>query len=416
MRFPTLKNANLKNTTVLLRADLDLPLKKHNGQLTVADDFRLVQLFPTLKYLLARRCKIIIIAHLDRPKGWDREHSLFPVAEHLALLLKYKFMPLDKTTARLPSYQLPHVFFYADDFHEQNLKPLLADLNSKDIVVLENLKFYPGESAGDEQFAKELAELGEFFVSEAFASSYDNRASLAVMPRYLPRAAGLELEKEISALSQILHKPRRPYTVMAGGIKLSDKLKGLAGMLERADNAVVGGGLATLFFMALEYPIGKSVVDEKSLAAAKALLRNFREKITLPQDVVVARSADEPQSLRVTSPDKIEPGEMVLDIGPETVKKFSGILRNAGTIVWSGPMGLFEVPQFAHGTKALCMLIATLARGQAYVVAGGGNTLEAVKLTKVGEYFDFLSTGGSAMLYYLSGAKLPGIEILTENL
>ncbi|MCL5435519.1 MAG: phosphoglycerate kinase, partial [Patescibacteria group bacterium] len=355
---------------------------------------------------------VVIIAHLDRPKTWDKEKSLQPVAEHLAGILKYKFMALDKTTARLPSYQMPHVFFFPDDFHEPNLRILLSNLNPKDIVVLENLKFYPGEGAGDDKFAEALAGLAEFFVSDAFGSSYDGRASLALVPNHLPHAAGLELEKEVSALSQILLKPSRPYTVMAGGIKLSDKLEGLAGMLERADNAIVGGGLSTLFFMALGYPVGKSIIDEKSAGAAKELLRNFREKINLPLDVVVARRPENPESLRVTSPDKIETGEMVLDIGPETVKKFSEILRGSKTIVWSGPMGLFEVPQFSHGTKALGMLIATLAGGQAYVVAGGGNTLEAIKLTKVGEYFDFLSTGGSAMLKFLSGAKLLGVEAL----
>lgn len=417
MNLPSFKRADIKNKTALLRADFDLPLKKSSDgkNFDVADDFRLQRALPTIRHLLANNCRILIIAHLNRPKAWDKEKSLRPVALRLSEALKSKYIELNKNTERLPSYQMPHVFFYSGDFHEANCPKLISAMNPKDIMVLENLKFYPGENGASEQFAKELAGLAEIFVSDAFASSYDKRASLALVPKYLPHYPGLELEKEISALSGIVRAPRRPYVAMVGGIKLSDKLLGLSGILERADSAVVGGGLASLFFLSHGYNVGKSVIDEKSKAGASELLRNFRDKIHLPTDVVVAHSPGQPESLRVTTPDKISSSEMILDIGPETIKKFSQILRGAKTIIWSGPLGLFEVPQFSHGTKSLGMLVSILAGSSAYAVAGGGNTLEAVKILKVGEYFSFLSTGGSAMLQYLSGAELPAIRALESE-
>ncbi|MDP2932969.1 MAG: phosphoglycerate kinase [bacterium] len=413
--MPSLKKVNVKDKTVLLRADFDVPLVGAGEGLKVGDDFRMQQALPTIKHLVEHSAKVIIVAHLGRPKEWDRSKSLLPVAGHLANMMGYKFMAIDKSAPRLPHYQMPHVFFFAEDFRQDTVKKMLADLNPKDIAVLENLKFYPGEKDGSQEFAKALAALADLFVSDAFGSSYDGRASLAVVPRYLPHFAGMELEKEVAVLSQILRKPGRPYVLMVGGIKLSDKLEGLKGMMEKIDGAVVGGGLASLFFEALGYNVGKSVIDRECKRGAADLIRNFRDKINLPVDVVVARAQDRPETLRVTTPDKIMPAEMVLDIGPSTIKKFSKILKDAQTIVWSGPMGLFEEESFSHGTKALGWLVSSRGSRTRQVIAGGGNTLDAVRLIKAQDDFDFLSTGGSAMLLFLSGAKMPGIEALKNQ-
>lgn len=414
MNLPSLKKADVKNKTVLLRADFDTPLIKKGAAFRVADDFRIIQGLPTIKFLLSNSAKILVLAHLGRPKGPDEAKSLLPVAECLSGLLGYKFMDISSGVGRLPHYQLPHVFFFKDDFRLPHLKKMIGEMNAKDVMVLENLKFYPGEGESSDKFARELAGLGDIFVNDAFASSYDGRASLAVVPQYLPHYAGIELEKEISVLSAIARLPKRPYALLVGGIKLSDKLEGVKGMMEKIDRAVVGGGLASLFFQSLGYGVGKSIVDSKSLLAAKDLIRNFRDKITLPSDVVVARSPDEPGSLRVAAPDKISPGEMILDIGPETIKKYSAVLKQAKTIVWSGPMGKFEIDKFSHGTKALGWLVASRGESCATVVAGGGDTLDAIRMISAQADFSFLSTGGSAMLQFLAGKKLPGLEALKK--
>lgn len=416
MRLPSLKSAEVANKTVLVRADLDVPFKKdERGQLRLADDFRIQRALPTIQYLIEKNAKVIVLAHLGRPKGHDPTKTLLPVAERLSGLLKYKFLEIGNQAQRLPHYPLPHLFFFHHDIFHDKTAALLADLNPKDVAVLENLRFYSGEDELSEEFAKRLAALGEVFVNDAFASSHTERASVTLLPKFLPAYAGLELEKEVSALLPVVLKPDRPYVVVAGGIKLVNKMEGLEKILERADTALIGGGLASLFFSVLGYHIGKSVIDEKSREKTRELLRNFRNKIQLPVDVVVARSPEEPQTLRVVSPDKISPSEMILDIGPKTINKFSAVLKSAATIVWSGPMGLFEIREFSHGTRSLGRLIASRGKGLAYAIAGGGDTLEAVRMIQMGKYFDYLSTGGSAMLQFLAGKQLPGLEALKKH-
>ncbi|MBI4054490.1 MAG: phosphoglycerate kinase, partial [Candidatus Doudnabacteria bacterium] len=369
---------------------------------------------PTIQLLARKQAKIVIIAHLGRPQAPDLKKSLLPVAVHLAEMLQYKFLELENDVVRLPHYAMPHVFFIPEDFRTPRVKKLLSELNPRDVAVLENLRFYPEENQGEVKFARALANLADIYVNDAFASSYDKRASVYLLPRLLPHYAGLELEQEISVLSRILARPARPYVALVGGIKLSDKFSGLSGLLEKVDYACVGGGLASLFFLAQGYEVGKSALDSEGKSQAADLLRNYQDKIVLPVDLVVARSLQEPETLRVTLPEKVRRHEMILDIGPSTIKKFSTYLRKAKTIIWSGPLGMFEVREFSHGTKALGMLVAARSQGPAFGVAGGGNTLEAIKLIKMGSYFDFLSNGGSSMLQFLTGQKLPALKVLSE--
>lgn len=415
MNLPTLKKANVEERTVLLRADFDVPLKKTAGGTEVEDDFRLQEALPTIKHLIRNHSRIIIIAHLGRPKSPDDDHSLLPVAEHVGQLLKFKFVVIDERFHRLPRYTLPHLFFFKTDFRKPNIKKLLADLNPKDVAVLENIRFYPEEDQNDELFGKELASLADLFVNDAFASSYDERASTTAAPKFLRGFAGLKLEQEIATLSKILTRPARPYLLMAGGIKLADKMEGLKGLARVCDQIIVGGGLGTLFLAALDYPIRASILDKQAVPAAKELLRNYKQKILLPKDVVVARSPEKPETLRVTTPEGILPAEMILDIGPQTINLFSEAVKSAKTIVWTGPLGMFEVREFSHGTKALGRLFASRCGDYALGVAGGGDTINALRQIQMTEYVSHISVGGSAMLKFLAGEKLPGIEALLKK-
>ncbi|OGE81869.1 MAG: phosphoglycerate kinase [Candidatus Doudnabacteria bacterium RIFCSPHIGHO2_01_FULL_43_23] len=416
MPMKSLKTADVKNKTVIARVDLDTPLgKDSSGNIIVRDDYRLQRILPTIQWLASHKAKTVVIGHLRRPKGWDKDKSLLPVAQTMADLLKLKFIVIDEKVERLPHYDIPHVFFFAEDFRAEKSKRLLKDLNPGDIAVLENIRFYPEEEKDSEKFARELASLGEIYVNDSFATVYHaNQVSIMRLATLLPHYAGFELEKETKILSQVLATPERPYLMMIGGVKLSEKLAAMSGILNHCDSVIVGGGIATLFYLAQGYEVGKSLAEKSKIVEAKDILRNYKSKIHLPVDVVVARSPEEEKSIRVTKPDEVSPEEMILDIGPETIKKYSEIIREAKTVLWSGPMGLFENKHFAHGTKALGRLFASRSQGLSFGIAGGGDTLAAIKMLGVGEDIDHLSTGGSSMLQYLSGIKLPGIEVLKD--
>lgn len=404
-----------------MRADLDVPLladTKRKEQWVVRDDFRLSRALPTIRHLIKNRAKLIIIGHLGRPKKWDQAYSLKPVAEALAADLQYKFLEIGRQVKKLPHYPLAHLFFFSADWrgaaHRPEAEALLNELNPGDVAILENLRFYAGENENEKSFSDDLASLAEVYVNDAFSSCSGERASTVGVAALLPHYAGLELEQEVSVLGSILRRPRHPYVVLAGGIKLGEKLSALSGLLERSDYVLIGGGLSTLFFAALDYQIGTSAIDLTKIAPAREIWRNFRDKLLLPVDVVVARSPQAVKTVRVSAPEAVGPGEMILDIGPRTIQRYSEILKTARTLVWSGPMGMFEVRQFSHGTKALGRLFASRSRGSAFGVAGGGNTLDAVRMIKMAEYIDFLSTGGSALLQFLAGRKLSGIEALRQ--
>jgi len=414
MNLPSLKSADVKNKTVMVRADLDVPVKKNEmGEKRVSDTFRLEKMLSTVKWLMDKDAKIILIGHLKRPQSWDKKYSLQPVAKKISDLLGLKFIVIDEESKKLPHYPLPHVFFFKQDFRK--IKHLLSELNPKDIAILENIRFYPEEEKTSEKFAEELSSIAEIYVNESFATDYhDNQVSIVKIPEHLPSFAGLLLEKEIKVLTKVLERPKKPYVLMIGGIKLSEKFEGLKGILDRCDYALLGGGIATLFFASRGYEVGTSVMEKSKVTDAKEFLRNYKEKIILPDDLVVASSPVAHESITVVSPDNVNPEQMILDVGPETIGKYSEYIKSAKTLLWSGPMGLFENPHFAHGTKALGRLFASRSSGAAYGVAGGGDTLDAIKMINVGEYIDHLSVGGSAMLQFLAGKPLPGIEALKK--
>jgi phosphoglycerate kinase len=398
---------------VLLRADLDVPLEKQpDGTLKVKDDFRILKSLETINWLRQQKAKTVIISHIDRPHGIQPESSLLPVAHHLSGLLDLKMVAVDKNTKKLPHYAIPHFFFFTDDISSESIKAHIADLNPGDVCLLENIRFYKEEAEAEESFIKKLASLGDIYVNDAFGVSHRSHASITGIAKLLPHYTGLHMEEEIKILQAAVKFPKKPFIVVIGGIKLSSKLDGLSGLIEKADKVLVGGGLAAEFFMAKDYNVGKSIVEKELKATTRNLFRNNKEKIILPIDVVVATDIKKTASIEVVKPENIPPDKMVLDIGPATIQEFAGHIKKAKTIVWSGPLGLFEEHSFSHGTKAIARLIASRSSGIAQGFAGGGNTVDALSEIGMIQDMDFVSSGGGAMLQYLSSGTLPGIKAL----
>lgn len=399
---------------VLLRADFDVPLKTTtSGDLIVADSTRIEHALPTIRFLRENRAKTIIVGHLGRPKNIEKDLSLLPVALVVAEKLNLKLVVVNPETDQLPLYSIPHLFFFSGDFRESSTQRLIGTINKSDVAILENIRFYPEEEKNDEEFGKQLSSLADVYVNDCFAVDHREHASIVLPPSTLPSYPGLELKKQLASLGQVLVRPARPFVGLIGGVKLGSKIKGLDKLIGKCDSILLGGGVATLFFAARGYEIGKSVFDAKHLQEAKALLRDRKTKIVLPPDVLVARSPQQPDTARVTTPDKVGPAEMILDIGPESMRLFSQHIREAKTLLWAGPLGLFENQKFSHGTKAVGRIFAgRCSSGKAFGVAGGGDTLEALNTLGVLEDINFISTGGGAMIQYVAGESLPGLQAL----
>lgn len=409
MAIKYLKSANIKNKTVFMRVDVNVPLDDAGK---VADDFRIRSILPTLEYLRKQKCKIILCGHLGRPEGkWAKEYSLEPVAERLATLLD---MPWRATNA-VVSGVAPHVILFTGEVTKDASCQAMADMSSDNIVLLENIRYYPEEEENSAFFAKKLACLADVYVNEAFAVDHRKAASTVAITKYLPSYAGFLLEKEIRGLNRILERPKSPFVVMMGGAKISDKIKTLNNLGKKADTLLVGGGLANLFFAAKGYEIGKSKAEQAAVKLAWQIDKNFKGKLVLPVDVVVANAKLEKNSIRTCAPHEVKKNELILDAGPKTILAFAKVLKAAKTIVWNGPLGFFETKPFHHSTMALARIVGAVGKGRAYAVVGGGETVDAVRQAHQADYIDHLSTGGGATLEYLAGTKLPGIEALEKN-
>lgn len=402
---------NLKNKRVLLRLDLN---EQITPQGKLLDNFRIQSVLPTIKLLHKAGAKIIVVSHLGRPDGeWQKAFSLKPIAACLAEFLEYKFVEADD---HLPTYPIPHVILFTKDITESKTAKLLESQSPQDIVVLENVRFYAGEDKDSAQFAKQLASLADCYVNDAFSVSHRSASSIVGITKLLPACAGPLLEKEIKALDYLLSdKPKKPLVLLMGGIKIADKAQTLRNLGKRAEKILLGGGLANLFLAAQGYEVGINDFDKTSLALAKELLLNFKSKIVLPTDVVVRSSkSGSGQKALLRKLTDIKKSDQIFDIGPESILSFSNILRTAGTVCWNGPMGYFEVKPFRTGTMALAKVIGGLGKRKAYVLAGGGETVASIRLAGQLDHFDHVSTGGGAMLEYLAGQKLPGIEALKK--
>ena len=387
-----IEQVELGGRRVFLRADLNAPLE----QGAVSDDTRLTAVLPTIRHAVDRGAAVVLASHLGRPKGGpDPTYALKPVAERLEALLE-RPVPL------------------APDCVGETVEGLARGLKPGQVLLLENLRFHPEEEANDDGFARRLAALADVYVNDAFAAAHRAHASIAAITRHLqPAAAGLLMRRELEALGRILEAPARPLVAVLGGAKVSDKIALVEHLLARVDALVIGGGMAFTFLRALGHGVGKSLVEVDRVEMARATLEAARRRgvqIVLPVDAVVAGGLDSPSGRAVSVRD-IGAEQMGLDLGPLSVERFAAVLKNARTIVWNGPMGVFEKPAFATGTVALARAVA---ESGAFSVIGGGDTVAAVNQAGVAARIGYISTAGGAFLEFLEGRTLPGVDALTE--
>jgi len=382
MKLKSVRDIEVNNKKVLMRVDYNVSLGKG---LQIVDDTRIIHTLPTIKYLLERGCKVVLMAHLGRPKGeYDEKLSLRPVSKHLEELLgeKVGFVKIGES------------------------------LGEERVTLLENLRFDPGEKSNSLEFAKKLARYGELYVNDAFGSSHRAHASVVGVTKILPGVAGLSMAKEVQVITEAVEKPKRPLVVIVGGAKVADKIQMLFKLVEKADTIIIGGGMANTFLLAEGYTMGKSFCEKDECGVAKELLDRAREskaKILLPIDVVVG-NLETGKHNGAVKVDKIPAEMQALDIGPETQLEYGKAIEKAGTVIWNGPMGVFEEPQFAMGTDYIYHCLTK--NSTAMVVVGGGDTLAAISKKEYLERINHISTGGGAMLELIEKGTLPGIEAI----
>jgi 3-phosphoglycerate kinase len=394
MAKKTIRDLDIKNKRVLMRVDFNVPL---DDNLNITDDIRIRAAVPTIKYAIDNGAKVILMSHLGRPDGKVNEKMrLAPCAKRLEKLLGKPVIALK-------------------DCIGDDVKKAVAAMKPGDVVLLENLRFHAEEEANDPKFAKELASLGDIFINDAFGTAHRAHASTEGVTHYLPSAAGFLLEKEIQYLGGAVDNPARPFVAILGGAKVKDKIKVIDNLLNKVDALLIGGGMAYTFLQAQGKTIGSSKLDKDGLDTAKAALNKAAKKnipILLPVDHVVADKFDANANSKLVG-ENIPDGWMGLDIGPKTVKLFEDKLKTAKTIVWNGPLGVFEMDKFAKGTEEVAKFIASL-KGVISVI-GGGDTAAAVAKFKVDGKMSHVSTGGGASLEYLEGRGLPGIDALSDK-
>lgn len=390
----TIKDVDLKGKRVLMRVDFNVPL---DGELNITDDIRIRSALPTIKYAIEKGAKVILMSHLGRPDGKIVDSMrLAPVAERLEELLGKKITK-------------------ADDCIGDGVKKTVALMKPGDVVLLENLRFHAEEEKNDPGFARELADLGDIFVNDAFGTAHRAHASTEGVTKYLPSVAGFLLEKEIRYLGQTVDNPKRPFAAILGGAKVKDKIKVIDNLLNKVDVLIIGGGMAYTFLKAKGHTIGASKLDKDGFDTAKQAIDKAAQKnipILLPIDNVIGDKFDANANVKLVGED-IPDGWMGLDIGPETIKLFEDKLKDAKTVIWNGPLGVFEMDKFAKGTEAIAVFLAGL-KG-ATTIIGGGDTAAAMLKFKVEEKMTHISTGGGASLEYLEGRGLPGIDALQDK-
>lgn len=383
----SITDVDVAGKRVLVREDLNVPLAKG----AIADDSRIKAAIPTLEHLAERDARVIVMSHLGRPKGVDPALSLRPVAAAL-------------------SKELGREVRFAEDCVGEVARRAVSGLRDGEVLLLENVRFHPEDEANDPEFASRLAALGEIFVNDAFAASHRAHASVVGVAKHLPAYAGELMVAELTALHQALDDPKRPLVAVVGGAKVSTKVAVLTHLLEKVDALLVGGAMANTFFRAQGYPTGAGLVEESALKDAIEVETKGGKKLVLPVDLVCARKMEAGQEVDTVPANAVEPGWMALDIGPESVALFAKHIASAATIVWNGPMGVAEIPDFAKGTRAVGQAVAGSG---AYSLVGGGDTVAAIDSLRLSG-FSHVSTGGGATLEYLEGKELPGVAILKD--
>ena len=391
----TVRDIEVADKRVLVRVDFNVPIDAKTGAIT--DDSRIRATLPTIKYLIERNARVILISHLGRPKGKVvDELRLTPVAQRLSQILGQQVGVAVNCIG-------PEV--------EKSVETLRAG----DVLLLENLRFHSNEETGSAKFAKSLARLGDVFVNDAFGTSHRAHASIAGIAQYLPAVAGLLLEKEINTLGGLLEHPVHPFTSIFGGAKVSDKVNTLENIMSRVDCLLIGGGMAATFLKAKGYEVGQSLIEAESVDTAAEIIEKANRsniRLLLPVDVIVADKIDVDVKGEIVSIENIPPDKSIVDIGPQTTEEFRRELQRSKTVFWNGPVGVEEISQFAEGTKILAELLAGL---QATTIIGGGSTAEVVNAMGLADKVTFVSTGGGASLKFLGGEELPGVAALWDK-
>jgi len=396
MNKKTLKDFNYEGKKVLVRCDFNVPMDENHN---ITDDIRITSSLPTIEYLIEKGAKVILMSHLGRPKGEaNQKYSLEPVARRLSELLNKE------------------VIFAADDNVVSDKVKLDVDkMNNGDVALLQNTRYRKEEEKNEEGFAKALAELGELYVNDAFGTSHRAHASNVGISRLLPSAVGFLVEKEISIMGKALDEPERPFVAILGGAKVSDKIGVIENLLNIVDSILIGGGMAYTFLKAQGYNIGTSLLEEDKVELAKSLLQKAADEgvnLLLPKDIVVAKEFKNDTEYRTVNIDSIPDDMMGLDIGEKTIEEFSKVIKNAKTIIWNGPTGVFEMENFSKGTYAIAK--AMIESGGTTII-GGGDSAAAVEKAGLADKITHVSTGGGASLELLEGKILPGIDAISDK-
>jgi len=390
MNKKTIRDIDVQGRHILVRVDFNVPLNEG----AVADDTRIQAALPTINYLLERGAGLILCSHLGRPKGKVvPELKMNPVAARLAELLG---RPVKKL----------------DDCVGAEVEAATRAMQPGDVILLENTRFYPQEKANDPEFARQLASLAEVYVNDAFGAAHRAHASNVGVAQNLPTVAGFLMEKELEFLGRAISNPEHPYVAILGGAKVSDKIGIIESLLKQCDRLLIGGGMANTFFKAMGFEVGDSLVEEGAVATADTLLKQAGGQLVLPVDVVIADSFDNDANTRIVAPNELRPGWRILDVGPKTVTTFESALGAAKMVVWNGPLGVFEMPNFAKGTFAMAQLLAGM---DAVTIIGGGESAAAVRQAGLTDQMTHVSTGGGASLEFLEGKTLPGVAVLMDK-
>ncbi len=394
MNKKSIKDIDVKNKKIFVRVDLNVPLDDEGN---ITDETRIIASLPTIDYLIKNNAKIILASHLGRPKGkFVEKLKMDPVAIALGKHLDKEIKKMDYVIS-------------------DKVKNEVKDLRSGDILLLENLRFDPREKSNDDNFSRELAKLADIYVNDAFGTSHRKHASMVGICKYIPSVMGLLLEKELRSLSSLLKKPKHPFVTILGGSKISDKIGVVRNLLNVVDTVIAGGGMCYTFLKSIGFEIGNSLLEEDMLEYCKQVLDEFKDKgkkFMLPEDVVVAKEFKHDSILKTVNIEEIPEDWLGLDIGPRTIDKYKEEIMRAKTILWNGPMGVFEWESFEKGTKEIAYAII---ESKAKTVVGGGDTIAAVKKYSVADKISYITTGGGASLKFLEGVKLPAVEALNNK-
>lgn len=394
MNKKTLKDVDVKGKRVFCRVDFNVPMQ--DGAIT--DETRIRAALPTIQYLVDQGAKVILASHFGRPKGKVvEEMRLTPVGVRLSELLG-------------------KVVIKADEAYGDSVKAQIGSMNEGDVLLLENVRFYPGEEKNDSELAKAFAELADIYVNDAFGAAHRAHASTEGIAHYLPAVAGFLMEKELEVLGKALSNPERPFTAIIGGAKVKDKIGVIENLLEKVDNLIIGGGLAYTFVKAQGYEIGKSLLEEDKIDLAKSFIEKAKEKgvnFYIPVDAVLADTFSADANTKVASVEEIPADWQGLDIGPKTSEIYREVIQKSKLVIWNGPMGVFEMDKFAEGTKTVAIALAE-SEGT-YSVIGGGDSAAAVEKFNLADKMSHISTGGGASLEFMEGKALPGVVALNDK-